>query len=317
MESQRATSAASSDVHEPPSTSERHVSRLLVGVFFFVVAVVLAVAWKKLVGGLTALHLLLEPTPAYYLGPLRWWALAGAFFAVGAHLSFHARAASLGRVRWLVLPALLGSLTLFALSVPEPSECTNLVIEPAKLVLEEVGATSALKATCRTAAGKVFAGGLSPTWRSSNPAIAVVRNEDVVEARAPGMTTLTAAAAGLSADASVMVQIPAELSLAPSEVRMTPGEGGKVFTIRLLDTNGKEMNPSRPYEWVSDNPQAARVDGGYIVAGKVGEATLTASWNGLDASAKVVVTAKVAPKKGTAVKKKPEKKKPDKKKGKK
>lgn len=67
------------------------------------------------------------------------------------------------------------------------------------------GATVQLNATAKTAAGATV-GGLTPTWSSSNQAVATVNTSGLVTAVANGVATITATMGGVSGTRVITVQ---------------------------------------------------------------------------------------------------------------
>jgi plastocyanin len=75
------------------------------------------------------------------------------------------------------------------------------------------GATVQLNATAKTAAGATV-GGLTPTWSSSNQAVATVNTSGLVTAVANGVATITATMGGVSGTRVITVQTVAPVPAA-------------------------------------------------------------------------------------------------------
>jgi len=90
--------------------------------------------------------------------------------------------------------------------VTEPPTVASVEISPSSSSIE-LGRTSSLTATPRTAAGEAV-NGVSVTWTSSSPGVATVGNDGTVVSVAIGSVTITAAASGKSGTATVDVVAP-------------------------------------------------------------------------------------------------------------
>ena len=131
------------------------------------------------------------------------------------------------------------------------------------------------------------------TWTSSDEAVATVDANGNVTTLAKGVARITAAAGDQSVTAIVNVfaeRVPAtEIVLNKSEINLLVGRATKVkATLLPEDTTDKQA-----FEWKSSNESVATVSYGFIQAVGLGEATITASQNGLSASCKVTVADKI------------------------
>lgn len=153
------------------------------------------------------------------------------------------------------------------------------------VVGEEVSLTAAFKPE-EAQAGTV-------TWKSSDETVAKVDVSGKVTTLAKGVASITASVDGVSASALVNVfaeRIPAtEIKLSKTEVSLLVGRAANVKSS-LLPENTTD---SRKLEWTSSNEKVAVVSYGYIQAVGMGEATITASQDGLTATVKVTVADKI------------------------
>ena len=131
------------------------------------------------------------------------------------------------------------------------------------------------------------------TWKSSDASVASVDAEGNVTTLAKGVALITAEAGDQSVTAIVNVfaeRVPAtELQLNKSEINLLVGRATKVKATLLPE----ETTDKQEFEWKSSNENVATVSYGFIQAVGLGEATITASQNGLTATCKVTVADKI------------------------
>ena len=131
------------------------------------------------------------------------------------------------------------------------------------------------------------------TWKSSDETVATVDTDGNVTTLAKGVALITAEAGDQSVTAIVNVfaeRVPAtELQLNKSEINLLVGRATKVKATLLPE----ETTDKQDFEWKSSNESVATVSYGFIQAVGLGEATITASQNGLTASCKVTVADKI------------------------
>ena len=131
------------------------------------------------------------------------------------------------------------------------------------------------------------------TWKSSDASVASVDAEGNVTTLAKGVALITAEAGNQSVTAIVNVfaeRVPAtELQLNKSEINLLVGRATKVKATLLPE----ETTDKQDFEWKSSNENVATVSYGFIQAVGLGEATITASQNGLTATCKVTVADKI------------------------
>ena len=137
-------------------------------------------------------------------------------------------------------------------------------------------------------------------WSSSDEAVATVDAEGNVTTLAKGVALITAKAGDQSVTAIVNVfaeRVPATaIQLNKSEINLLVGRATKVKATLLPDGSVEGEDPTTDQlnlEWTSSNEQVATVSYGFIQAVGLGEATITASQNGLSATVKVTVADKI------------------------
>lgn len=130
-------------------------------------------------------------------------------------------------------------------------------------------------------------------WKSSDASVASVDAEGNVTTLAKGVALITAEAGGQSVTAIVNVfaeRVPAtEIQLNKSEINLLVGRATKVKATLLPEGTTDKQD----FEWKSSNEKVATVSYGFIQAVGLGEATITASQNGLSATCKVTVADKI------------------------
>lgn len=122
------------------------------------------------------------------------------------------------------------------------------------------------------------------TWSSSNTDVATVDEYGTVTAIALGTATITANAGGYKAECSVTVQVPLSISLNMTSVELLVAE--RVF----LKASTSPIEDA-PVTWASSNTNIATVDEtGKVTAISVGEATISASFEGKTADCHIHIT---------------------------
>ena len=165
----------------------------------------------------------------------------------------------------------------------------SITVEPSVVKLAP-GRQGRLRPTLLDDFGQVFTG-LGITWSTDSAAIATVDASGVVTAGAPGTTTVTAAAEGQSATASVSVdpvfQV-ASLEITPAFATVAVGDSVQLGLI-ARNLRGETVD-GRLVEWASAAPSLATVSADGVVRGQSpGEAIVTATADGLSAEAHVTV----------------------------
>ncbi len=132
--------------------------------------------------------------------------------------------------------------------------------------------------------------GLTFTWGSSTPAVATVDQSGKVTAVSVGTSTVTAAAAGLTGSAAVIVTLPpvASVTVVPDTLTIQPGAKGQLKAT-AFDASGHVIN-GLAVSWASSSSAVATVDGTGDVTGVVpGTVTISATIGGRAGTAKVTV----------------------------
>jgi uncharacterized protein YjdB len=166
-----------------------------------------------------------------------------------------------------------------AVTVKEPS-VEQLQISPEAVTLE-TGQTAQLVIASTPADSH-----LPVTWTSSNPAVATVHEDGVVNGVAAGSATITATSGGANADAAVTVTEPVrQLQISPDAVTLESGQTTQFVVV--WTPAGKEL----PVTWASSNPAVATVhENGAVTGVAAGTATITATSGGANAGSAVTVT---------------------------
>ena len=165
----------------------------------------------------------------------------------------------------------------------------SIAVEPTSVQLT-AGATATLTARAVDETGAPI--GVSPSWSSGSPAVATVSSAGVVTAVGAGVTSITAAADGRSADVAVVVSaVPAaSVRLTPTSETIALG-ATRQFVAVALDASGRQLE-GRLVTWTSRAPGIVAVSStGQATAVAPGTAVIVASIEGKAAEATVVVPA--------------------------
>ena len=165
---------------------------------------------------------------------------------------------------------------------------TSVTISPG-VAQVEVGATTTITAEVRDQNGALMSG-KTPTWTSSNPAIATIDANGVLTGVAPGSVSLTATVEGKNG-ASIANVIP----LAVTSVSITlpggpllPGQTS-ALVLTLKDRNGGVLT-GRFVTWTSSNTRVATVGPtGVLTLLSAGTTIITATSEQVSATISVVV----------------------------
>ena len=158
------------------------------------------------------------------------------------------------------------------------------------LVPLKVGETVQLSAVPHDASGNVLSG-RTVSWNSTVPSVASVSEAGLVAGVSPGAAIITATIEGKSASGSISIRSPAgiaTLSLGYSRLTMALRE---VLTLESTarDSSGSIMVGVVP-TWSSSDPAVLAVQSdGSLLAKATGSATISASIDGVTASATVAV----------------------------
>jgi len=183
--------------------------------------------------------------------------------------------------------SLRGEVTIRIYAVPVDA----VVITPARSVIAP-GQVTRLSARTLDAAG-VTLSGRPIAWLSSDTMRAVVDDQGVVTARAPGVVSIAAISEQVYGTADLRVSGPpgpvATVSLVPAALGLTIGERRTLSTV-LEDADGNEAT-GRPVTWESLTPAVATVSpAGLVTAHARGVARIRATCEGKVGVAEVTVT---------------------------
>ncbi len=163
-------------------------------------------------------------------------------------------------------------------------------VEDGPVALEALGQQEQLEAAVVFATGDQVPGaGLQ--WSSSNPEVVQVSPGGVVTAQSEGQAQVLAAYGSFSGSVAVEVrQAVASVAVSPSSVSVAPGTTVQL-DVALADSRGHPISSAdRSVAWSSSDPDVAIVDGQGVVEGvSDGEATITATVEGVPGSASVMV----------------------------
>ena len=155
----------------------------------------------------------------------------------------------------------------------------------------QVGQTTQAVATARDSAGNGISG-RAVTWASSNPSVATVSSQGVVTAVANGSTSVKATVDGVSGSANLTVS-----TAVVSSVGVTLGSSSLVAgsttqaTAVASDALGNAIT-GRSVAWSTSNSAIATVSNlGLVTAVAGGTVSITATVDGVQGSATLVVTA--------------------------
>lgn len=123
--------------------------------------------------------------------------------------------------------------------------------------------------------------GLTSTFTSSNPSVAVVDSKGVVAAVGNGTATITADVDGNQATTTVTVkQVVTGLSVSPRAVSVTSIGATQTFAALAVDARGNPVQDPA-IQWTSSDPTVATVDAnGTATARRAGSTTISATVNG-------------------------------------
>lgn len=170
-----------------------------------------------------------------------------------------------------------------------PAGVATVELTPDSLSLG-VGATARLGVLVRDRSGALMDPSLV-TFSSSDEGIATVSDDGVVTAAAPGRADIVGTAGSVTATVSVEVvrESVGRVSITPTTVSVSAGRT-TTLVATVLDAAGRELT-GRQVVWLSTNPAVATVgDSGRVRGVSQGVAIITATVEGVTASAGVTVT---------------------------
>ncbi len=156
------------------------------------------------------------------------------------------------------------------------------------------GRTEPVSAVIRNAAGTILTERRVVTWRTSAPTIATVDADGTVTGVANGTASVTATVDGMSGVAAITVVDPvATVLVTPATVNLSSGMTQQM-TASARDAKGGAVT-GRPVLWTSSNPAVVSIGAsGVVTAVSPGSAVITATVEGVDATATVTVLRPVA-----------------------
>lgn len=170
--------------------------------------------------------------------------------------------------------------------IPEPVASVQVTPATATLI---TGDTQQLTTTARSAAG-VLLTGRPMTWTSGAPGVATVSSSGLVTAVSPGVVVILTSVEGVTATSTITVNAPTVASVTISQSAPSILVGGSVqLSVTARDAAGATIN-GRPVVWTSADESIAFVSStGLVVGFKVGTVRITATVEGVSASALVTV----------------------------
>lgn len=133
--------------------------------------------------------------------------------------------------------------------------------------------------------------GVNAQWRSGNPAIVALSSTGIATAVAEGSAFIRATAGGKADSVQVTVSPApvASVQLNLSQLSLAKGTTQQL-SATAKDAQGRVLN-GRAIEWRSNGPQVATVSqAGLVTAINIGTTSVTATIEGIEASAQVTVT---------------------------
>jgi uncharacterized protein YjdB len=134
------------------------------------------------------------------------------------------------------------------------------------------------------------------SWQSSDPAVATVLQDGLVDTLAPGSATISASYAGVSGQAALTVTAATveQLQVTPSGLTKPAGTSGQL-TATAFYTDGDTEDVTDRTNWTSSEPAVATVvpsgtDAGFTELLAPGSATVTATFDGVSDSTPITVT---------------------------
>ncbi|MDE0394689.1 MAG: Ig-like domain-containing protein [Gammaproteobacteria bacterium] len=190
-----------------------------------------------------------------------------------------------------------GSATVTAAAGPVSDSVTVIVqqvpasveVSPSELTFVALGDTASLTATAYDATGHTVAD-TEVTWAGSDPGVAMVTANGLVEAVGNGSATITATAGPVLGSATVTVhQVPASVEVSPSELTFVALGDTASLTAMAYDATGHTVADAE-VTWASSDPAVATVAAnGLVAAVGNGTALVTATFGSVSGQATVRV----------------------------
>ncbi|MDQ8160162.1 MAG: Ig-like domain-containing protein [Gemmatimonadota bacterium] len=244
---------------------------------------------------------------AFFIGDRRTWSAtvrnAGGALLIGRTIAWSSANPAVATVSTagVVTAVGAGTTTISAESGGRVAEAEVVVLQraasvslvPASLRIPR-GRTEVLAAAVRNAAGALLPERRSVSWSSSAPTVATVSTDGAVTAVGNGTASITATLEGVSGTAAITVVDPvASVLVTPTAVTL-PAGASEQMTASGRDAKGASLT-GRPVAWASSNPAVATINAsGIVTAVAAGSANITATVEGVDATATVTVLRPVA-----------------------
>ncbi len=201
--------------------------------------------------------------------------------------------------RWPTMSAAIAASGAYAPGIDDPvrinieelaARPSAVTISSAPAVLRE-GQRSRLKMSVTDASGRELFG-RRITWRSTQPAIAMVVGDDQLAALSPGSTHVMASSGPAQASFSITVEADPVREIVVKPVSASVPAGERItFDVDVLDLDGSRLD-DRAVLWSSSDPEVVRVSATGEVEGIApGDAMIAARSGGKYATARVTVTA--------------------------
>ena len=168
---------------------------------------------------------------------------------------------------------------------PEP--VASVEVNPLSATVE-VGTTLQLTATAKDAGGNVLSG-RAINWSSTNSAVATVSSSGLVMGVFVGEARITATSEGVSGTATVTVTPEPVASVEVSPVGTTVEVGATIQLTATTRAAGGDVLSGRTIDWSSSNSTATVSSSGLVTGVFAGEATITATSEGVSGTATVTV----------------------------
>jgi len=180
---------------------------------------------------------------------------------------------------------------------PPPAAVARVAVSPDSIALQP-GQAIALGATAYDAENHVLTG-RTVTWTTADSTVAKVGAGGIVTAVSAGSARITATVEGVTGSTKVTVVAPppagvARVDLAPDSVVLQPGQTGD-FDATAYDADGHVIT-GRAIAWmIADSAVATIGAGGTVTAVSPGTARITATVDGVNGFAKVIVVSPPPP----------------------
>ena len=201
------------------------------------------------------------------------------------------------------ITAKYGGTTLTGTVTVTPNYTYELILNKTSMNLSK-GGTGSITATYKTYVDGILESltnvTSSATWSSSSTSVAGVSG-GTVTGNGAGSATITAAYNGKSATCSVTVTGSPTLSLGWTSADLEKGDVRTNAAIYNPNNGTASTNVTSSATWTTSNSGVATVGGGQITAQGKGTCTITATYNGVNASCTVNVTENDTPNTNTYV----------------